>query len=76
MLISCCQDNMHTYQMHNSPHRMALILGKKEEDTNKKPRVVRGSERLTARQSGLKGLVLAEQESEKSNSKELYRLVS
>ena len=29
--------------MHNSPHRMALILGKKEEDTKKKPRVVRGS---------------------------------
>jgi hypothetical protein len=47
--------------MHDSPHRMALILGKKEEDTNKKPRVVRGSERLTTRQSGLKGLVLAEQ---------------
>jgi hypothetical protein len=41
---------------------MALILGKKEEDTNKKPRVVRGSERLTTRQSGLKGLVLAEQQ--------------
>ena len=61
MLISCCQDNMHAYQMHNSPHRMALILGKKEEDTNKKPRVVRGSERLTTRLSELAGLALAEQ---------------
>ena len=62
MLISCCQDNMYAYQMHNSPHRMALILEKKEEDTNKKPRVVRGSERLTSRLSELAGLVLAERE--------------